>query len=210
MVHGYAGERTLLDKWEATYGVPVVSTGVTQVRAMRAWARERSWASPGLSGSINDVFSRYFTDAGFEVLAMEGWTVPFDRVRCSRSTRYIPRQADVHRYRDADLVYLMGGGWRTLDIIETLEDRSWRSGAAHRAGQGLVDAERAFLVGRAQSGIWAATRRVAGRSWLTRPREPSEVGGSAPAGATSSACRRSTSAYSPPSALASGATLRPR
>ena len=31
-------------------------------------------------GEINDMFAQYFTDAGFEVLAMEGMDVPFDEV----------------------------------------------------------------------------------------------------------------------------------
>lgn len=80
MVHGYAGERTMLTKWEDTYGIPVVSTGVTQIKAMRALGARKIAGIAYFSGSINQFFTDYFTDAGFQVLAMAGMDVPFDRV----------------------------------------------------------------------------------------------------------------------------------
>jgi maleate isomerase len=152
MVHGYAGERTLLDKWEATYGVPVVSTGVTQVRAMRALGARRIVGITYFSGSINDVFSRYFTDAGFEVLAMEGMEVPFDRVQMlSQHEVYAHAKRTFIDHRDADLVYLMGGGWRTLDIIETLET-DLGVPVLHTVPARVWSTQKAFLVGDRRAG----------------------------------------------------------
>src|SRR5680860_1472289 len=41
MVRGYQGERDILDRWEHTYGLPVVTSGVTQVEAMKAFGVKR-------------------------------------------------------------------------------------------------------------------------------------------------------------------------
>jgi maleate isomerase len=122
MVHGYAGERALLSKWEDTYGIPVVSTGVTQIKAMRALGATKIAGITYFAGSINQIFTDYFTDAGFQVLAMAGMDVPFDRVQMlSSHAVYAHAKQTFLAHSDADLIYLMGGGWRTLDIIETLE-----------------------------------------------------------------------------------------
>lgn len=123
MVHGFGGERQILDTWQETYGLPVISTGVTQVEAIRALGAQRIVGITYFSGSINDIFAQYFTDAGFDVLAMEGIDVPFDRVQMlSPHEVYAHAKAAFLRHRDADLVYMMGGGWRTLDIIQMLEE----------------------------------------------------------------------------------------
>lgn len=122
MVHGYAGERTMLTKWEDTYGIPVVSTGVTQIKAMRALGARKFAGITYFSGSINQIFTDYFTDAGFQVLAMAGMDVPFDRVQMLSSRAvYAHAKQTFLAHSDADVIYLMGGGWRTLDIIATLE-----------------------------------------------------------------------------------------
>src|SRR5688572_13926613 len=36
MVHGHAGERDIVGKWEQTYGLPVITAGMSQVDAMQA------------------------------------------------------------------------------------------------------------------------------------------------------------------------------
>ena len=122
MVHGYAGERAIVDKWEPTYGLPVITAGMSQVDAMRALGATRIVGVTYFSGDINDVFADYFRDAGFDVLAMDGMDVPFQQVqKLSSKEVYAHTKAAFLRNPGADLVYMLGGGWRVLDIVEVLE-----------------------------------------------------------------------------------------
>ena len=122
MVHGHRGERELLDKWEQTYGLPVITAGVSQVDAMRALSATRIVGVTYFKGDINEVFAQYFRDAGFDVLAMDGMDVPFTQVqKLSSREVYAHTKAAFLRNPTAELVYMMGGGWRILDIVEILE-----------------------------------------------------------------------------------------
>lgn len=122
MVHGYGGERRLLDKLEAAYGIPVVSTGLTQVLAMRALGAKKILGISYFTGKMNQIFTDYFTEAGIEVLAMEGMEVPFDKVQ-DLSIHEVYRHAKqaFRAHPEVDLLYMMGGGWRTLDLVDILE-----------------------------------------------------------------------------------------
>ncbi|HZL07063.1 MAG TPA: hypothetical protein VFE45_16845 [Coriobacteriia bacterium] len=123
MVHGYQGERDILDRWERTYGLPVVTSGVTQVEAMKAFGVKRIVGVTYFPDELNEMFARYFTDAGFEVLDMDGIDVAFDQVqKLSSHEVYAHAKAAFLRNRDADMVYMLGAGWRVLDIVATLEE----------------------------------------------------------------------------------------
>jgi len=74
------------------------------------------------TGEINDTFSRYFVEAGFDVVAMEGISVPFEEVgRLSSQEVYAHTRKAFLQHPDADAIYMLGSGWRTLDIIGILE-----------------------------------------------------------------------------------------
>lgn len=122
MVLGHAGERAKVDEWEKRFGIPVVTAGQTQVEAMRALGLRRIVGATYFTGELNDVFARYFTDAGFDVLAMDGLAVPFADVGrlASREVYALARDAFL-RHGPADGIYLLGSGWRCLDIVEPLE-----------------------------------------------------------------------------------------
>ncbi|NIO11922.1 MAG: hypothetical protein GTO40_29390 [Deltaproteobacteria bacterium] len=122
MVHGYRGEQAIIKGWEEKYKVPVVTAGSTQVDALRALGIRRIVGVTYFTGQINDTFSRYFTDAGFEVAAMEGISVAFEDVgKLSSEEVYAhTRKAFIHCPK-ADGIYMLGSGWRTLGIIEMLE-----------------------------------------------------------------------------------------
>ena len=89
---------------------------------MRALGMRRIVGVTYFTGAINDVFARYFTEAGFDVMAMAGIDVPFDGVGHLR-----PRDVFDHAVRacraasGADGIYLLGSGWRVLGIVEDLE-----------------------------------------------------------------------------------------
>jgi len=75
------------------------------------------------TGDINNLFTRYFEDAGFGVLAMEGMDVPFTEVqRLSSQEVYAHTKRAYLKHEDADGIYMLGSGWRCLDIIHLLEE----------------------------------------------------------------------------------------
>jgi maleate isomerase len=122
MVHGRAGEQAIVSRWEEHYRKPIVTAGMTQVEAMAALGLHRIVGVTYFSGAINDTFSQYFTDAGFEVLAMRGIDVPFTEVgRLASHEVYAHTRRAFLDCPQADGIYMLGSGWRVLDIIEPLE-----------------------------------------------------------------------------------------
>jgi maleate isomerase len=123
MVQGFKGEADIVKRWEDAHRVPIVTAPQTQVEAMRALDIESMVGVTYFEGEINDIFSRYFRDAGFDVRAMEGLSVPFTDVgRLSSQEVYAHAKRAFLKHPDADAIYMLGSGWRVLDIIETLED----------------------------------------------------------------------------------------
>jgi hypothetical protein len=74
------------------------------------------------SGKINEVFAKYFEDAGFTVRDMAGIEVPFDKVQeLSGEQVYAHIKRNFLKHKGADVIYMLGSGWRTLEIVQTLE-----------------------------------------------------------------------------------------
>ncbi len=122
MVHGYKGEAEIIKQWEKKYGVPVVTATMTQVEALRALKAKKVVGVTYFTGKINDTFSRYFVEAGFKILGMEGISVAFEDVgKLSSQEVYAHTRRAFLKTPGADAVYMLGSGWRTLDIIEMLE-----------------------------------------------------------------------------------------
>ena len=72
--------------------------------------------------NLDAVFAKYFRDAGFTVRGMEGIDVPFDQVQeLSSHQVYAHIKRNFLKARGADAIYMLGSGWRTLDIIQVLE-----------------------------------------------------------------------------------------
>jgi maleate isomerase len=65
---------------------------------------------------------KYFADAGFDVLDMAGMDVDFDKVQ-ELSSREVYRfvKSVFLKNEEAQAIYMLGPAWRTLDIIEMLE-----------------------------------------------------------------------------------------
>jgi len=122
MVHGYEGEKSLVQKWEQEHRIPIVTAGMTQIEALRVFKVKKILGVTYFTGKINDTFMRYFTDAGFEVLAMEGLSVPFADVgRLSSEEVYAHTRKAFVKHKNAEAIYMLGSGWRTLDIVKLLE-----------------------------------------------------------------------------------------
>ncbi|MFQ5852145.1 MAG: hypothetical protein ACE5JU_16360 [Candidatus Binatia bacterium] len=122
MVQGYRGEQDIVKKWEDKCKISIVTAGMTQIEALRVLNRRKILGVTYFSGKINDTFSRYFVEAGFDVVAMEGIPVSFEDVgRLSSQEVYAHTRKAFLQHPDADAIYMLGSGWRTLDIIGLLE-----------------------------------------------------------------------------------------
>ena len=122
MVHGFKKEAQIVKAWEKKYKTPIFTAGQNHITAMKALRVKSFVGATYFSGSINKTFSDYFTDAGFKVKAMAGIDVPFEKVQelpAEMIYDHIKRQ--YLKSKGADAIYMLGSGWRTLEIIDTLE-----------------------------------------------------------------------------------------
>jgi maleate isomerase len=122
MLLGYKGEAELLKKWEKKYKVPLFTSGTNHVRALKALKAKRFVGATYFTGKINDLFAKYFVEAGFDVLGMEGIDVPFDQIgQLSSHAVYAHVKRAFLKQRKAEAIYLLGSGWRVLPVIDMLE-----------------------------------------------------------------------------------------
>lgn len=122
MVQGFKKEAAIVKAWEKKYKVPIFTAGQNHIRAMKALKVKNFVGATYFSGSINDTFSKYFTDAGFKVKAMAGIDVPFQKVQeLPGEIIYDHIKRQFLKSKGADAIYMLGSGWRTLDIIDLLE-----------------------------------------------------------------------------------------
>jgi maleate isomerase len=122
MVLGYAGETELVREWEARYKVSIFTSGMNHVAALRAVGAKRFVGVSYFRGDINASYAAYFTAAGFDVLAMAGMDVDFDKVQelDGRQVYRFVREVFL-AHRDAEAIYMLGPAWHTADIIGMLE-----------------------------------------------------------------------------------------
>ena len=123
MLLGYEGEAGLIDVWEKKYNVPIFTSGTNHVRALKALGVKRFVGATYFTGQINDLFAKYFTEAGFDVLGMEGMSVAsFEDIgQMSSHDVYAHVKKSFLKHRDAQAIYLLGSGWRVLPVIDILE-----------------------------------------------------------------------------------------
>jgi maleate isomerase len=122
MLLGFKGEAELLVKWEKEYQRPFFTSGSNHVRALRALKARKILGATYFVGAINDLFAKYFVEAGFDVLGMEGIAVAFDKVgELAAEQVYAHVKRAFLKHREAEAIYLLGTGWRVLPIIDLLE-----------------------------------------------------------------------------------------
>src|SRR5690242_1583272 len=59
MLHGYAGEQRIVQRWQEKYGIPVFTSGMNQIRAMRALGAKRITGA-GYDSITGPIVERYF------------------------------------------------------------------------------------------------------------------------------------------------------
>lgn len=122
MVHGFHGEERIVKDLEAKHGIPVSTSGRSTAEAMKALGIKKFVGVTYFPDRMNQIFSRYFTEAGFTVEAMEGIEVPFKDVgRLSGEEIYKHTKRAFLKHADADAIYMLGSGWRLLKIVRLLE-----------------------------------------------------------------------------------------
>jgi maleate isomerase len=123
MVRGLTEETALVDAWQRKYRTPMFTSGQNHIHALHALGVRSIFGATYFTGRINDLYARYFADAGFEVHGMQGLEgIEFKQVQDVPSPRiYDLIKAGFHKSPGAKCIYMLGSGWRTLDIIERLE-----------------------------------------------------------------------------------------
>jgi maleate isomerase len=122
MLLGYKGEQEIISSWEKKYGVQMFTSGQNHVRALRTMGVKKFVGASYFPEKMNAVFARYFTEAGFQVLGMEGIDSPFAEVpNVPPEDIFQFMKGIAAKHKDADGIYMLGSAWRTLDIIDPLE-----------------------------------------------------------------------------------------
>jgi maleate isomerase len=122
MLHGHDGELRIVRGWEDKYGIPVFTSGMNQIRALKALGAKRI-VGAGYDSITGPIVEKYFRDAGFDVLAIEKVPVPWEEVGRLTEERMIALMTAVfRRHPGAEAMYLQGSKWPSLTIVERLEE----------------------------------------------------------------------------------------
>jgi maleate cis-trans isomerase len=121
MLLGPKKEAKLIRQWEKKFKTPVVTDPLMQVAALRAM-KIKKFIGASYSALQNKIVLDYMTQAGFKALSMEPIDVPFDQVaQISVETLYAHVKRLYRKHPGADGIYIQGGGWQTVRVVEMLE-----------------------------------------------------------------------------------------
>ena len=121
MLLGREKEASLTKAWTKKFKTPVLTDPQMQVAALRAM-KIKTFIGASYSALQNKIVLDYMTAAGFKALSMEPIDVPFDQVaQISIETLYAHVKRLYRQHRNADGVYIQGGGWQTARVVELLE-----------------------------------------------------------------------------------------
>ena len=122
MVHGLRGELEIVQELEKKHKVPIITSGSCQISALKALGVKRFVGVTYFNDSLNRMFSNYFSEAGFQVAAMQGIPVAFTDVqKLSPYEIYSFTKRTFLNHLDVDAIYMLGGGWRLLEVVPLLE-----------------------------------------------------------------------------------------
>ena len=122
MLLGYHQEQQLIASWEKKYNVPMFTSGQNHIQALRTLGIKKFVGASYFPKQMNDIFARYFTEAGFQVLAMAGIDSPFADVPKVAPEKILEfMKAVAAKHKDAQGLYMLGSAWKSVEIIEPLE-----------------------------------------------------------------------------------------
>ncbi len=122
MLLGYDADHKLAERLSQKHGIPVTTASTALVKALKALSVKKVLAITYLTDAVNQKSTKYLTDAGFQVVAMQGMGGEFKAAGKIPDTEvYAFAKRTFLELGGADAIYLKGGGWRVLSIIEKLE-----------------------------------------------------------------------------------------
>jgi arylmalonate decarboxylase len=124
---GYRAEREILASLTERLKRPVFSVMSANVAALRQMQAHTIVVATAYLERINRSLQRYFEDAGFEVLGMQGLEVskPVDQAKLPEDASYRVARALFQAHPDVDAV-LIHGRWSSLGHVEKLEQEIGR------------------------------------------------------------------------------------
>jgi len=121
MLLGPKREAELTRRLEKKLKTPVITDPQMQVAALRAM-KIKTFIGASYSALQNTIVRNYMSKAGFRILSMEPIDVPFDQVaQISVETLYAHIKRLHRKHPGADGIYIQGGGWQTIRVVELLE-----------------------------------------------------------------------------------------
>ncbi len=123
LILGYEKERQTVAGWQSRFGVPMFTSAMCQVNALRALGARRI-VDAGYDPTTGPIAHRYFRDAGFDVLHVEKvdveWTAKED---IDDEQAFEVLSELLRRFPAAEGLCLQGSGkWRLSGLIERLEN----------------------------------------------------------------------------------------
>ena len=123
IVRGYRGEEEIIKSLEDRHGIPVITSGMTQVEALKALGAKRIVGITYFGDETNRQSAAYFREAGFEVLGIEGIATWAGVDRLSSQEIYAFTKQLFLKNKDVQGIWIPGGGggWGALDAAQILE-----------------------------------------------------------------------------------------
>jgi maleate cis-trans isomerase len=118
---GVKGEAELIKSWEKRHGIPIWTEPQLHVAAMKAM-KIKKFLGVSYSALQIGIVLEYMKDTGLECVAMEPIEVPFEDVgQISTEAVYAHTKKLWLQNPGADGIYIHGGGWQTVKVVELLE-----------------------------------------------------------------------------------------
>ena len=140
MVRGHKAEQEIVGGWEAKYKIPIFTSGMSQAEALRALGIKKFVGCTYFNDEkLNSLFAQYFSDAGFEVLGMEGMnTTPYEADKISTDTIYQHLKSSFNKHPTAQGIYLARLGRLAGEGHRRGGERSRRSSRSSGGRAGVV------------------------------------------------------------------------
>lgn len=121
---GYRRSEEIVSELEEKYSIPIVTTGMVLVEAARALEIKKPLVISSFENSGDRLakYSSYFSDAGFQVQAVEGFPVAFSDIgSVSPQEAYAFARKLFLEHPRSDGICFIGSGWRVLDAVPLVE-----------------------------------------------------------------------------------------
>lgn len=123
MLLGYQREKEVIKAWEKKYGIQMFTAGQNHIRALKAMKVKRFINIAYTTWDDSDLVKKYFAPAGLTSLSRNVFPVDFHRVGSLSSHEiYAFIKKSFLAADRPDGIYIQGGQWRVLEIVQILED----------------------------------------------------------------------------------------